>query len=358
MYTITNIKNDQRSLEFDINDIDVGLLNAVRRVIISDIPNVAVYFDSYDINNNDIKFIKNTSVLHNEFTCHRVSLIPLFFDKDEVNNFDPDNYKFVIEEKGPKIVTTKHIKIFDNNDEEYSKEFQNKIFPVDDITGDHIIITKLKTEEEVIHLEFRGRIGTAKHHSRWCPVSTCTYFNNIDDNLVSKEIKKLDTKDLNQFNTLDKYRLFQKNEYGEPNSFHMIIESECRLTPSYIFTKACEILINKVDNFLEKHIVDVIDQESHLYAITILGENHTLGNMLQVLIFNLYVRMKNIVDFIGYVQPHPLEEKIIFKIRFYKEMDNNLIQEFLEEATEKVKDEIKKIPVDVFNQSKIKKTRK
>ena len=356
MYTITNIKNNSKTLEFDINDIDVGLLNAVRRVIISDIPNVAVYFDSYDINNNDIKFIKNTSVLHNEFTGHRISLIPLFFDKDEINDFDPEKYKFVIEEKGPKVVTTQDIRIFDNNDQEYSKDFQKKIFPVDDITGDHIIITKLKTEEEVIHLEFRGRIGTAKQHSRWCPISTCTYFNNVDETLVSKEMKKLETND-NQFNTLDKYRLFQKNEYGEPNSFHMIIESECRLTPSYIFIQAREILLNKIDNFLENHVLDVIDQESHLYAITILGENHTLGNMLQVLIFNLYVRNKNIVDFIGYVQPHPLEEKIIFKIRFYKEMDNNSIQEFMEEATERVKDEIKKIPIDVFDQSK-KKTRK
>ena len=47
------------------------------------------------------------------------------------------------------------------------------------------------------------------------------------------------------------------------------------------------------------------------FDIVIEGENHTLGHLLQSHINKLF-KEKNI--FVGYMNPHPLEEKIIFRI--------------------------------------------
>lgn len=332
-----------KHLNFDISNIDVGFLNSIRRVILSEIPNIAVNFESYNIFNNDITFHKNTSVLHNEFTGHRISLIPLCFEETEILSFDPNDYKFRINEKGKKLVTTKDIKIYDANDNLYPPDVHSKIFPPDPITNDYIIITKLKNEDEVLDVTFRARIGIAKTHSRWSPVSTCTFFNNLDNKLVEEERPK--ATDSNKFDTIDKYRLFLKNEYGEPNSFNFTIESECRMTPVYIFESAIKILHSKVGSCFNNPTIELIDHDSHMYAITISGENHTIGNLLQVSIFNIYVRNENKVDYIGYIQPHPLEEKIVFKIRFYNEMTDDGITEFLNDVVKNTQKILSDIPI-------------
>ena len=72
------IKNKQK-LQFKISNIDTAYVNASRRIILSEIPIAAFYFDTYDTEHNDIVIIKNTGVLHNEFIAHRISLIPLHF---------------------------------------------------------------------------------------------------------------------------------------------------------------------------------------------------------------------------------------------------------------------------------------
>ena len=340
---IKNITDSGKFLNFDINDIDVGFLNSLRRIILSEIPNIAVNFDSYDIANNDILFHKNTSVLHNEFTGHRISMIPLCFDENEIETFYPINYKFTINEKGKKIVTTKDIKIYDSDNNLYPESFHAKIFPFDPITKDHIIITKLKNEDEVLDVTFRARVGIAKTHARWSPVSICTFFNNLDNKLVETERKN--SVDLNKFDTIDKYKLFLKNEYGEPNSFNFTIESECRLSALYIFKKAIAILNSKVESCFNNHKIELVDPDSHLYAITVVGENHTIGNLIQVAIFNNFVRNEKIVDYVGYVQPHPLEDTIVFKIRFYDEMTDDEIAKFFEDVIKYTTKVLRDIPI-------------
>lgn len=331
-------------LNFDINNIDVGFLNAIRRTMIADIPNVAMKFDSYHPENTDAKILKNTSVLHNEFTYHRLSLLPLCFDETEIENFDPSKYKFVIEEKGEKFVTSKDIKIYDESGVIYPEAFREKIFPADPITKKYILITLLKDEKEELHVEFYGSKDVARTHARWSPISTCTYFNNLDNDLIKKEKSKIDLSDnvaLNKFDTIDKYRLFKKNEFNEPNSFNMTIESECRLSPKYIFNKAITVIQKKLGDIISNTKIETIDIDTHLYVLYVDNEDNTLGNLIQVHVFNKYVRNNELVDFIGYFQPHPLENKITFKIRFLQQQS---VIEFLETIVEdisKLLDDIK-----------------
>lgn len=329
-----HIRTNPGYFNFNIN-IDVSVLNSLRRTIIADIPNVAMRFDSYHPENTDAKFIINTSEFHNEFTGHRLSLIPMCFDEEEIDNFDPSKYKFVINEVGKKIVTSKDIKIYDDSGELYPEAFREKIFPADHITKNYIIISVLRNEKEKLHVEFSGYKDIARTHARWSPISTCTYFNNLDDDLVKKERLKImqDNVSINKFETIDKYRLFKKNEYNEPNSFNMTIESECRMTPKYILKKGIEVLKNKLAEFENNSKIDNIDIESNLHAIYVDNEDNTLGNLIQVFIYNNYVRKDEVVDFVGYFQPHPLENKIVFKIRFLQPMN---VKEFFQNITKDI----------------------
>ena len=94
---------------------------------------------------------------------------------------------------------------------------------------------------------------------------------------------------IKQFNTIDKFRLFSKNEFYEPNKFKFSLESESGLSPLYIFTKALQILIDKVDALLEFNSDKIKISKSELndiHNILIHEETHTIGNLLQSLIFN------------------------------------------------------------------------
>ena len=77
----------ENSIIFDIKgDKEYGLnksiINSLRRVLLSSIPTIAF---KTDMQNTDIKILKNTTPLHNEYLLHRISMIPLFID--------PSNYK-------------------------------------------------------------------------------------------------------------------------------------------------------------------------------------------------------------------------------------------------------------------------
>lgn len=348
--SLGNGAQDSRA-EFVVKDIHVSVLNAVRRIILSEIPNVAFYFDPYDIENNDIRVLKNTGVLHNEFLAHRISLVPLHFTENEIATFKPDDYKFILKVKntGTSVinVTTEHIEILGGNGEPLSKKKVAAILPPNPVTKDHILITKLKpnlydlTKGNEIDIECRASKNIAKVHSRWCPTSQCCYMNVVDEeaaeqglqekleeakkerpDISTQEIKELKSK----FDTLDKYRFFKRNQYDEPSEFLFKIESECKMRPAYMFFKALTILIDKVialkDNINDesKVVVSQMGTVPNFYQLCIKGENHTLLNVMQSLIYHNEVRLKSpkdrVLEYVGYYQPHPLDEQMYLKLKF------------------------------------------
>ena len=70
---IRDLKED--SIVFTLRNADISLANALRRIMISDVPTVAI--DLVEIENN-------TSVLTDEFLSHRLGLIPLKMNPDHI----------------------------------------------------------------------------------------------------------------------------------------------------------------------------------------------------------------------------------------------------------------------------------
>lgn len=348
-----NIKNAKNGkLTFDIKDMDISIVNSLRRIIISEVPTVALAFDPLSDNNPDITIRVNNTALHNEFLAHRLSLIPMKFDDGTITDFNPDEYIFKLKMKNTGTdtinVTSNNIEIFNSKDVKYSDSFHESIFPKDAFTKDYILINKLRPniynsdKGEEIDIVFKGSKNIGKAHSRWCPVSCCTLSNIVDaedaNNALKNRLKELSTQKgsplsqkeidthTSRFNSLDRYRHFKKNKYGEADEFHFIIESECGMTPGYIFQQAFDILINKLEDFslkLEVLQIKKVQDNQNFYEIIIPDEDYTLLNVLQCMIYNYEVRGNDQtqLEYIGYYQPHPLDNKMILKVKLKTDAD-------------------------------------
>ena len=375
MFVDHKVINPQR-IQFTIKDIELSIVNAIRRIILSELPNVAFYFDPYDVDNNDIIIKNNNSVLHNEFLAHRISLIPIHFHENEINDFKPDDYRFILKKKNTLSsqinITTKDIEIFNNNDEKYDEKFRERLFPKNKITNDYILITKLKPnlyepqKGEEIDIEFKGSINIAKKHSRWCPTSQSCYYNKIDEELASSVFKEKvieqekikgsklsedEVKDMkSKFDALDIYRYFKKNKFDEPNEFIFQIESECRMRPNYLFFKGLIILISKLENFItnltnnhDSINITQMGNVDNFYQIGIKNEDHTLINVLQTLIYKQHFQRSDVItnkilEYIGFYQPHPLDSVMYLKLKFSIDIkaDKDFTKTFMIDAINKI----------------------
>lgn len=356
---ITKEPKEHHKLKFIVKDVDVSIMNSLRRIILSEIPCPAFYFDTYDQEVKHIVILKNTNVLHNEFMAHRISMIPLYFDKNDIINFETlkyTDYKFVINKKNTTNdvihITTRDFEIYDEAGIKKPDSFREYIFPKNSITNDYILITKLRpnlydnNKGEELHVECKASIGTGTKNARWTTVSQCAYFNTVDPILAS-EFLKLETANLSpaekvkkeiKFDIIDQYFHFKKNKYDEPNEFEFTLQSECRLTPREIFTMALEILEKKIMNF--KDTIDDLNISlvGNIQQIEIENQNHTLLNVLHAMIYNKCFRNpENPIEYIGYHETHPLKNMIYLKIKF---TDQNITKQGIQDFMRHYCDEI------------------
>ena len=90
-----NIKEDspQNVLQFDISGVKMSLVNALRRIMISEVNTVA--FETSNFQESSVTITENTSQFHNEFILHRIGLIPI--NIQDTNNFNESDYTFTLE---------------------------------------------------------------------------------------------------------------------------------------------------------------------------------------------------------------------------------------------------------------------
>jgi len=147
-----------------IEDIDSAFMNSLRRIMIAEVPSMAV---------DEVVVIENSSMLHDEILAHRLGLIPLKTDLDSYNLPEECSCKSELGCNLCRVSLTLSIETQDSNKTVYSGDLVSEnpnVTPV----SEKIPIVKLAPNQR-LKLEAYARLGKGEKHAKWQPVSVCAY---------------------------------------------------------------------------------------------------------------------------------------------------------------------------------------
>lgn len=342
---IDNLIEENGRTTFTISGIDVSYINAIRRIILSEIPIVVFKTTPYEENKSNI--IINTTRLHNEILKQRLSCIPICINYLEEKT-TIENYLLELDVENKidtmLVVTTKDFKILDTVTNTYLKENDVKrIFPpFTPPNGKEYYIEfvhlRPKISEEIpgerIKLNCKFSIGTAKEDSMFNVTGTCSYGFTPDLKEIEKqvEIRKQKWKDEGKTSAevefeAKNWKLLEGLRYVIKNSFDFVIESVGIYSNEQLMIHSCIILLQKMDA-LQKLIVsdelEIKPSENTLnnsYDITLVNEDYTIGNILNYEVYTtFFMDIKN-VNYVGFKKLHPHDTNSILRISLTEKTD-------------------------------------
>ena len=156
-------KND-KNLRLLIRDVDTPYMNALRRIITSEVPCMAI---------DEVVILENSSIMQDETISHRLGLVPLKTDLDSYNLPEECECKSEFGCNLCRVTLTLDVEAKDGTRTVYSSELasENKeVIPV----SEKIPIAKLAKAQK-LRLEAYARLGRGKNHAKWQPISMCAY---------------------------------------------------------------------------------------------------------------------------------------------------------------------------------------
>ena len=350
---ITNLVDEENIFKFTIKDINVSLANALRRIILSEIPTVVFRTSPHD--KNDAIITTNTSRFNNEIIKQRLSCIPIKITDPE---FPLDEHIIEVDvindTQNIIYVTSKDFKIKNINTGKYLNDVaRDEIFQPDKITGDYIDFVRLRPKlsdnipGEQLSLSCKFSIGTAKENGAFNITSTCSYGATLDPALVSKTWTEREKQIKSANNTITReeiallkrdWLLLDAKRLVIANSFDFIIESVGVYTNFRICELGCNVLIERLktvaQNFQEDN--NIISKSmatiENCYDITLENEDFTIGKILEYVIFEKNFNKE--ITFCGFKKPHPHVTYSILRLAFKEDVDNIQIIAYLLSACE------------------------
>lgn len=172
---INILEKQEDFIQFEIINIDASLANAFRRIMIAEVPTLAI---------ETVTIFQNTGIIADEILCHRLGLIPFQFDADLINyreesekHNEKNCFCFKLHVKCKPVGDQKTMNIYSKDliwvplNANQKNQFQKNPPKVVDA---NILITKLATGQEIELICFLEK-GIGKTHAKWSPVSTATY---------------------------------------------------------------------------------------------------------------------------------------------------------------------------------------
>ena len=314
---------------FDVQGIDLSIVNGLRRTILTDIPSVGIVFEGEP----SMTIEANTGPLHNEILTHRMSMIPIHLSEEELESYENNSLTFELNKVNRTDymmnVTTHDIRLMKEN-EEIPLEKVKQYFPVNSWSKAPILITRLRPKER-IHMYGNFVKSSARENAGFAPVSLCTFSPHLNHEKIQSE---------NIQNVLQKERTFLQNDYGDPIAWTFDIEPETGLDVGYLVSKAFSILKGRVQNAIQTLTSDALEFEKNeilnTYEYIFRNEDDTLGNMIQSYIHNTYYRTQTLIQqnyklkYVGYYCPHPLDPKVNVRLTVRSANEDNDSEEIPE----------------------------
>ncbi|GAV81673.1 RNA_pol_A_bac domain-containing protein/RNA_pol_L domain-containing protein [Cephalotus follicularis] len=300
---IREVKDDY--MKFELRETDASMANALRRVMIAEVPTIAIDLVEIEV---------NSSVLNDEFIAHRLGLIPLTSERAMSMRFSRDcdacdgdgqcEFCSVEFHLRAKCLTDQTLDV--TSKDLYSSD--HTVVPVDfsdsagyDVPEQRgIIIVKLRRGQE-LRLRAIARKGIGKDHAKWSPAATVTFMyepeihinEDLMETLTSEEkrswVESSPTK-VFEFNhetqqvavvdaeayTYDEEVIKKAEAMGKPglveihakeDSFIFTVETTGAIKASQLVLNAIEVLKQKLDSVrLSEDTVEADDQFGELGA--------------------------------------------------------------------------------------------
>lgn len=173
-------------VEFDMAGIDPPLANAFRRILIAEVPTVAI---------SRVTIHQNTGVIHDENLAHRLGLVPIHFEPDNLRwrgtdaDFNEENSLIFklrkVCDQDKVSVYSRDLKWVPWSDDQAQRFKDDPPRPV----ADDILIAQLKSGQE-IECECHLEKGLGKEHAKWSPVCTAYYRLLPELRLVARPMEK------------------------------------------------------------------------------------------------------------------------------------------------------------------------
>jgi DNA-directed RNA polymerase subunit L len=295
MAVVENLKTSNRGYELncEFRNYPVTFVNALRRLVLSGVPTVAV---------RDVQILENTSQLPHEMLRHRVEMLPVNVNPEDASTVRDAKIELrILPEKTDKIRTI-------TTDDFVVESGRDKILMRDRDLNTPLLFLRLRSGEAV-HL--RGRLSVETQHVSQVCVGTTRW--HVDPERVKLDRKMWvdEGKDPVLFDNFYYQQSFSRDESNRPNWIDMQIESIGVLSAKDILKYAVAILRKRLETYMKEAMENIArDSESGSYTVTLEQGGHTLGALLQEVIYG----DKN-VEFVSYDIPHPLRNTMV--LRFF-----------------------------------------
>jgi len=324
--------------QFTLYNTSTTVANTLRRAILTATRSVSFRANLTNPSDSGITITKNNSAVFNEMLAHRLTLLPVALPTTE----NLADYTFTLHVVND-TRTVKHVTAQDFTITKGGEPISSKsVFPADPITGQASLLVSLRPRwnpeqpAEEIELMARPVVGTGREHMGFSPVSQCSFMNTINLDPVAQDTHYAewllafknwvaDPSHRQEWENMSIQRCFLKGEDGEPNSFDFTVESVGIRPVKEIVTEGIQAVIALVSEYAENPRITFTDTNSRMNGVDVIFENqdHTLGNLLQVIITDLYLSDARSpdthVNYVGYKVPHPLHKYMTLRIGFIKD---------------------------------------
>jgi DNA-directed RNA polymerase subunit L len=313
MENVTTTLNGYR-LDAELKNVPVAFVNALRRILLSEIPTVIV---------SNVQILENTSSMTHEMIRHRTEMLPVNVRSEEAAVIRDTKLELrVTADKDPREVTS---------DDFVATGPRGDILLKDRDLNTPLLFMVLKPGES-IHI--KSSLSIATHGASQVCIST--FRNHIDpeiakvdrdtfvaqvgdDPAAQKEAGRI-------FDTFHIQRSFHRNkETGRPDWFDFTVES-IGVTPARdLMKKAVEVLQAKITEFGKAAI---LREDEGWYRVEVPGETFTIGQLVQEMIY-----IAGMTEFVSADIGHPLVPKLVVRFHSKSAAPDAIVERFQKEAS-------------------------
>lgn len=322
-------------LEFELQNLDSSIANALRRIVIAEVETVAISEDT------DLLETDNITVFNTEFLKDRLVMLPIHFDtvkgfnlfKDKMSKIffricDPNDLTkpLINEDDQNRIITCNDIIILEEVEleEQLGEQLGDQPEESQPVglegyrilkTGDYfkygnMFLLELKKGES-IYLTMKPSVGLGIKHAKWHgAVIQYEFKSKKQYNDPNYNWKKDETYD--PIRDFQDYQLSSNKfygKYGSPENYKILLEYNGHFRPNLTWLLAIQSLKTKVEFFLENirqisgksgQVTETLKVEfskiPNLVKLILIKEDHTLGN---VMFAHYLYNLENLVQIIN-----------------------------------------------------------